>query len=109
MSKTDREICEAATPGPWKRYTLLSGAHEVCVDGNYARGGICVPIKEVDADFIAHFNPAKVRRMVDALEIFGDALAGFELIERGGKQYFRLEVTGAWFQHASKALENDDG
>jgi DNA repair ATPase RecN len=48
-----RKLCEAATPGPWKVFHLIKGAYEVCRRDDYARGGICVPHRQDNAEFIA--------------------------------------------------------
>lgn len=51
-----REALKAASdkakPGPWVIYEYIRGAYEICVEGNYASGGICQPHRRGDAEFI---------------------------------------------------------
>lgn len=71
--KTDREIAEAATVGPWLPAMLSHGevgeeTHEVfgIVDDQPVQ---IAQVESVDDSlFIAHFNPAKVREMLAEIE-----------------------------------------
>jgi len=62
-NKTDREICDAAIPGPWKLSEPLEiwNTHPI-----YRR--LAIATYPSDADFITHFNPAKISEMLDRIE-----------------------------------------
>lgn len=65
-NKTDREICDAATPGPWEIECMTDrdGEEYIEVSGNDYK----IPMTPFDAEFIAHFNPSKVSEMLNALD-----------------------------------------
>ena len=70
--KTDREICDAATPGPW----------ETCEDDGttwvISSGPLTTYIAKMshdgeeqqkdNAEFIAHYNPEKICDMLDEID-----------------------------------------
>lgn len=47
------ELDKARTQGEWELYELLPQAYEICAKDNYAFGGVCVPVKKTNAQFIA--------------------------------------------------------
>lgn len=63
--KTDRKICEAATPGPWELVAKNCQQFRCIVD---TRNREKIPMCKNDEIFIAHFNPAKVAAMLDEIE-----------------------------------------
>jgi hypothetical protein len=111
--KTDRQIADAATPGPWNVrnlsdvFTDLGAANRDGVECNdndawqisdtfnpTAWVGDDTQDMSVDecdsnAQFIAHFNPAKILSMLDeleaakaALQVFKEKIAQYEYILR---------------------------
>ena len=91
--KTDREICDAATDGKWVPCEFADSEQ-----GPGQEWGVCVPSQSVvkrggdihglhicrgmdgptrieNATFIAHYNPAKVRAMLDEIERLRNGLA----------------------------------
>lgn len=82
----DREIAEAATPGPWgwgdggyaidwlgiMAFTHLAAGESGDLKVIYDRQDDEFPIgiKESDAAFISRFNPAKILEIIKALERF---------------------------------------
>lgn len=47
-----RQLAAKAKPQPWKVFNLLRGAYEICRADDYATGGVCVPHRKDDADYI---------------------------------------------------------
>jgi hypothetical protein len=64
VDKTDKEICDAATPGPWHEFEGGVATQNGTIVGRFAvRSAIYV-----DAVYAAHFNPSKVSKMLNALD-----------------------------------------
>lgn len=68
--QTDREICEAATPGPWEFerediWAISKTGDEL--DDMYL-GTIHYDKDNQNPEYIAHFNPEKVSKMLDRIE-----------------------------------------
>lgn len=76
--KTDREICEAATPGPWEDGAEKRG--DVIVDGVFAdEAVICLaddppsgPQQSMNMQYIAHNDPVRVSALLDVMEAARD-------------------------------------
>ena len=63
---SDREICEAATAGPWRHHDeVYSRNSNRSVIGDHCT--VAESISRDNAAFIAHFNPTKVMAMLDEL------------------------------------------
>ena len=76
--KKDLEIIEAATDGPWFSTEDWNGATFVNVDSDAeptvaeTMGG--TKGADMDAEYIAHFNPSYVKELVEALKEARDLL-----------------------------------
>lgn len=78
-TKSDMEIVAAATPGPWEIAKHVPGQFDGIVASHFTKGGmgtykplivrVTLYSKEeiADAEFIAHFNPSKVKEMLDRI------------------------------------------
>lgn len=113
MSKSDREICEAATDGPWDRDYGNSDSSGGCqweIAGNaeihysYHSEGMQ---ENADADYIARFNPEKITQMLDELEakdkrieeLEGALMAFIDTCDSG------YDVDGCFIEDYSKAKD----
>lgn len=71
---TDLEICNAATDGPWSMGAFSPIAASIMISNKEEE--ICEVWSEyggiVDARFIAHFNPQKVREMLTYIKELED-------------------------------------
>lgn len=63
---SDREICEAATLGPWTKTVCRVLGPEQCSCGECTENETIARAREIgDAAFIAHFNPQHVMALLD--------------------------------------------
>lgn len=97
--KTDRKICEAATPGPW---------HLWSDDCDYVRDstGYIFRFYDVsfeDRDFIIHFNPSKVVELLDRIDELESEL---ERVKRENEEL--RQYTYAYFENQNAILAREN-
>ena len=99
--KTDREIVEAATPGPWE---YIEDCGFEFIRENYKTKKTIAELrfdnpdfktseKYATAQFIAHFNPFKVASMLDQIEALEKRV---EELEKKEKQRLELKHKKMW-------------
>lgn len=88
-----RELAEAATPGPWivsdpteTMHAVRTASGRIVADVGYSG---TIERDQINADYIAAANPAKVIELLDALEALGREVA----------EWRKADAPNGWINH----------